>query len=178
MNLLVWVKHVVKDNTAARHGVGDRHWLGSLRLGFENLSLSICGRGVISSCKLSHESIPAIVVKVDTRHVGIIESASTTSLLVVTSAGTIEIGGWCTTASRAREGGSLKLWVVLTLESLQEVGSGFGGKLIVAKSDPDGATCEVKPIHLLQGLTSLTSVSESVICVSRYQGQWKEEWTY
>lgn len=152
----------MQDDAAACHSVGNGHRLGSLRLGLQDLSLSSCGRGLISSSKLPHESIPAVVVKIDSRHVGIVEGTSATSLLVVAGAGTIEVGGRCTAATRAREGGALEVRVILALESLQEVGSGFGGKLIVAKSDSDGTTCEVKPVHLLEGLTSLAGVSEPI----------------
>lgn len=173
LDLLIRVEHVVEDHTAAGHVHINRQRL-RLRLGFQNLSLSGCARWLISSRKFSHKSIPTVIVKIDASHIGVVQSARTSALVVITSTGTVKVGGWCTTSAGAGEGRSLEL-VVLALESLQKIGSGFRGKLIISKSDADGTTCKIEAIHLLQSLTCLTSISKSMVRSDHVvlEGRWE-----
>jgi hypothetical protein len=68
----------------------------------------------------------------------------------------------------ARERGALEsMLLVLALEALKKVGGGFGGELIVAKTDTDGATCEVKAVHLFKSFTSLIWITESRTALAR-----------
>src|SRR5437016_1471441 len=83
------IKHVPKNNAAAGHVdiKGERLGLG---LGLEDLSLSGGGGGLVSSSQFSHEGISAIVVKVDARHIGVIQGTSAGTLLVVSPASAVE----------------------------------------------------------------------------------------
>lgn len=158
-DILIGIEHVVKNNatTGLTHADGQRLWL---RLRFENLSLSVCARGLISSRKFPHKSVPAVVIKIDASDVGVVQSAGTSPLVVITGTGTIKVGGRSTTTTSARESRPLIL-LVLALESLQEIGSGFRGELIVSKSDADRSTGKIESVHLLQSLTGLAGISES-----------------
>lgn len=161
VDVLSRVKHVVKNNASTGHVHVDRQRLG-LRLGLENLSVrNNASRWLVSSCQLPHEGIATIVVKVDTGNVGVVESTGTGALLVVACASAIKVGSSGATSAGARESRSLELlMMILSLEPLQEIGSGLWGKLIVSKSNTNRATSEVEPIHLFEGLSGLTSVTE------------------
>lgn len=161
IDVLSRVKHVVENNASAGHVHVDRQRLG-LRLGLENLSLrNDASRGLVSSCQLPHEGITTIVVEVDTSNVGVVEGTGTGALFVVACASAIKVGGGGATSAGARESRSLELlMMILALEPLQEIGSGLWGKLIVSKSHANRATSQVKPVHLFEGLSGLTSVTE------------------
>lgn len=119
VDVLSRVKHVVENNASAGHVNVDRQWLG-LRLGLENLSVrNNASRWLVSSCQLPHEGIAAIVVKVDTGNVGVVESTGAGALLVVACASTVEVGARGATSAGARESRSLELlMMILALESL------------------------------------------------------------
>lgn len=117
------IKHVVKHHTATSHADVDGEWL-RLSLGLENLSLRLAVAWLVSSCQLPHEGVSAVVVKVDTSDVGIVQRTGTSALLVVSAAGAVEVGRLRAPAPCSGEGGSLELLLlILALESPQEVGS-------------------------------------------------------
>jgi hypothetical protein len=87
--VLCGIEHVVKHDASASHVDvnGQRLRLG---LGLQNLAL-ICSVGmVVSPGKLPHEGITAVVVKVDSSNVRVVQGARSTRLFALSSAGTIE----------------------------------------------------------------------------------------
>jgi hypothetical protein len=117
------VKHVAEHHTATRHADIDGERL-RLSLGLENLSLRLAVVWLVSSCQLPHESVAAVVVKVDTSNVGVIEGTGAGALVVVPATGAVEVGRLRASPSRSGEGGTLELLLlILALESPQEVGS-------------------------------------------------------
>ncbi len=117
------VEHVVQDDAAAGHVDIDRERLG-FRLGLNDLSLSLTTGGFISSRKLPHQRVPAVVVEIDAGHVRVVQSTRAATLLGLAPPSPIEVGGRRTATAGTREGGSLELLLlVVALESLQQVGS-------------------------------------------------------
>lgn len=159
----------MQDDTATSHVVGHRERLGRLRLGLQNLSLNSSGWRLISSCKLPHESISAVVVKVDASNISVVQGTCAATFVAIAGTSTVKVGRWSATSTSARKGGSLVL-LVLALESLQKIGSGFWGKLIISKSNSNGTTGKIKPVHLLKSFAGLACVSESVLLrISMYK---------
>ena len=159
------------DTSAGRVNI-DRKWLRlSLWLWSLCVACAVSSRNnLVGSSQLSHQGVSAVVVKVDSANISIIEgTCSTCSLVVATAAGAIEcaaarVGVW-TAATSTGECRSLELLLLtLTLESLEQAGSGLGGKLIVAKTNTNWATGKIKTVHLLKCLTGLMRITESVTC--------------
>src|SRR5690606_7850499 len=131
--VLIRIKHVVQHNAPARLVNVDREWL-HLCLGLQYLSLLGDGRRLVGSGKLSHQCITAVVVKVDPRYVGIVESTGATCLVVVPGAGPVEVGRLLAAAAGTRECGAWER-LILARKSLQKIGSTLGGELIVSKAN-------------------------------------------
>lgn len=109
-DLLGGVKHVLKHNATA--GLVDADWerASGLNNGFDDLLLvgTIGISRFVSTCKLPHESISAVIVEVHAGNISVVESASAAStLVVITTAsaveGTTRASGMGTTATGTGE---------------------------------------------------------------------------
>jgi len=110
----------MENHAATRHADINRQWL-RLSLGLEDLSLRLAVAWLVSSRQLAHERVSAVIVKVDARDVGVVQRTGTSALLVVSAAGTVEVGRLGASAPRSGERRSLELLLILALESPQEV---------------------------------------------------------
>ena len=121
-NVLLGIKHIVQDYTATCHVYLDREGFGlSLRFNDRSFVLSAVG-GLVRSSKFSHQGITTIIVKVHTSNVSVVQGTGTGCLVVVTAAGSIEARRLRTSSTSTGESRAL-IWLVLALESLQEIGS-------------------------------------------------------
>ncbi len=122
-NLLCRVKHVLENHASAGHV--DRRWQGlHLGDGLYDSALIVgaidlrFGHRFVSSCKLSHQRIPAVVVEVDTSYVSVIQGArASSSLVIVTSASAVEgapsAAGVRSTSTVPRKSGALEVTLLI-----------------------------------------------------------------
>jgi len=166
-NLLCRIKHILQDYAPAGHVDVDGQRL-RLSLRLQNFAPLIAAFGrswFVCSGKFPHQCISTIIVEVYASNISIIKSTSTAStLVVVTASGAIEIASAArlrTTSTSTGECRTLELLLVaLPLESLQKTGGRLRSKLIVAKTNTNWATSKIKPVHLLQSLTSLVGITK------------------
>ena len=90
-HLLCRIKHIVEHNAAARHVDIDGKRL-CLSLWFEYLSFGGAVGGLISSCQLSHQGVSAIIVKVDTGDISIVQGTGASTLFGVPGSGSVKVG--------------------------------------------------------------------------------------
>lgn len=152
-NLLSGIEHVPQNDTSAC--LANVNW-HRLRLGSRPSDLGLVGSGIrlVRSGELPHQSISAIIVEVHTCNIGVIEGTGTASPLVaITATRTVEVtaraSGMRTASATAGECRSLEVGLALSLEALEQVGSGLWGELVVAQADADGTASEVETVHLL-----------------------------
>ncbi len=122
-NLLCRVKHVLENHASAGHV--DGRWQGlHFGDGLDDSALIVGAIDLrfrhrfVSSCKLSHQRIPAVVVEVDASHIGVIQGASASSpLVIVSSASAVEgassTAGVRSTSAVPRKSGTLKVTLLI-----------------------------------------------------------------
>jgi hypothetical protein len=167
-HLLRRIKHISQQNAAAR--LADIDWERLTLLLWDDSAFLGHGSGIIGPSKLSHQCISAVVVEVHASDIGIIQSTGPAStLVVITTACTIESASGAasvrTPPTGTGKGRALVAWLVLTLKALKKIGCRFRREFIVAETDSDGTSCEVKTVHFLKSLTSLIGITEPIIAL-------------